>query len=1043
MIPVTVDGDLFPGWPEAAGLPWEAVRCSPESASIVSSIQVNAALQGICYPGHVKWADFSHRIQHRSVLASDADLFTGNTGRQRHRSDTPRLMRLFTRNFGRSPTLRYGAAVVAVLLGLGLGLLMRPGSYETPYLPFYVAVLLAVIAGGFKAGLLATFISAIAVQLLFLPPHDGSVSFNLGNALRGGFFCLASGVICWLIDRRKVRADADIARSEADLRRAQALALTGNWRLDVQRNELWWSDETYHIFDVPKGTLLTYEKFLAAVHPDDREHVDRHWQAALAGAPYDIEHRILVNGTVKWVRETAELEFDREGKLLGGFGAVQDITERKQVEEALRLSEERLRVAAMAAEIGVWYWTPGTNYVEVSANWRRLFGVAPEVEVTFETWRNALHPEDRDRVVRELNAASAEHREFDVEYRALRPDGSVCWIVDRGRASYDKNGFPVSMVGINVDITGQKLAEKALRQSEQRVRLKLDSILSPQADIGNLQLADVLDTPVLQMMMEEFHKFSRVPMAIIDLEGRVLVGVGWQDICTKFHRVNQQSCKHCVESDVELSAGIPPGEYRVYRCKNNMWDVATPITVGGKHVGNVFTGQFFFEGESPDLETFRAQARQYGFDEKAYLAALDQVPRLSREALAAAMTYFMKLAEMVSKLSYSNIKLARSLAERDALTESLRSREAHLRLALDAAKSGTWEWDLQTNQYTWSDEVWDLHGLPANSVEPSYETWLASVHPADRKMAQRVNEEAARSSSDLMLEYRVKAGDSIRWLMARGRPVRDASGHLTRFVGIVMDVTERKRAEEALIRTEKLASVGRLAATIAHEINNPLSAVINTIYIARSQSDISRTVRTYLDLADEELKRITHITRQVLGFYRESANPTRISVQAVLNSAIDLLKGKIEAKGISVNTHYTAQHYVTGLPGELRQVFCNLLSNSVEAIDGNGAIRLRVSRSCHFSTGQSCVRITVADNGKGIDDSVRPHIFEPFFTTKGATGTGLGLWVCKQLVEKHGGSIRIRSRAQHPRTGTVFSILLPAAAAAPAAARTTAGSYTN
>ncbi len=215
---------------------------------------------------------------------------------------------------------------------------------------------------------------------------------------------------------------------------------------------------------------------------------------------------------------------------------------------------------------------------------------------------------------------------------------------------------------VRLDAVRQQDAQ-ALRQSEERVRLKLESILSPAGDTATLELADIIDVESIQSLMNDFHHFARIPMAVIDLNGKVLVSVGWQEVCTRFHRANPQSCAHCTESNTLLSAGVPPGEFRLYKCKNNMWDVATPIVVGGRHVGNLFASQFFFEGEALDYDLFRAQARQYGFDEAEYLAALEQVPRLSREFIDRAMGFFLKLAGMISKLSYSNVKLARSLAE--------------------------------------------------------------------------------------------------------------------------------------------------------------------------------------------------------------------------------------------------------------------------------------------------------------------------------------------------------------------------------------------
>jgi len=190
--------------------------------------------------------------------------------------------------------------------------------------------------------------------------------------------------------------------------------------------------------------------------------------------------------------------------------------------------------------------------------------------------------------------------------------------------------------------------------------------------LGDLRLADVIDVPALQSLMDEFYKVARIPMSVIDLEGKVLVGVGWQDICTEFHRAHPETCKHCIESDTELTAGVPPGQSRLYKCKNNMWDIATPLMVCGQHVGNVFLGQFFFDDEQPDRALFQAQAARYGFDRERYLAALDAVPRLSRKTVADGMAFYLKLSAMLSQLGYSNIQLARSIAEREALMSSLR-----------------------------------------------------------------------------------------------------------------------------------------------------------------------------------------------------------------------------------------------------------------------------------------------------------------------------------------------------------------------------------
>ncbi len=251
---------------------------------------------------------------------------------------------------------------------------------------------------------------------------------------------------------------------------------------------------------------------------------------------------------------------------------------------------------------------------------------------------------------------------------------------------------------------------------------------------------------------------------------------------------------------------------------------------------------------------------------------------------------------------------------------------------------------------------------------------------------------------------------------------------------IVRDITVRKQAEEALIRSEKLASVGRMAATVAHEINNPLEAVTNALYLAKGAEGLPELAREVLELADAELNRVAHIARQSLGFYRESNAPSALSIKTVLESVLDLLRNRIQAKKATVKMQVDDDLYLTAVGGELRQVFSNLLANSLDAIERNGTIILRVSTVVTL-TNQRCVRVTISDSGKGIGANLRSQIFEPFFTTKGTVGTGLGLWVSKQIVDNHGGTIRVRSNTHGPRRGTTISVLLPDTPSAEAGSR--------
>jgi signal transduction histidine kinase len=222
-----------------------------------------------------------------------------------------------------------------------------------------------------------------------------------------------------------------------------------------------------------------------------------------------------------------------------------------------------------------------------------------------------------------------------------------------------------------------------------------------------------------------------------------------------------------------------------------------------------------------------------------------------------------------------------------------------------------------------------------------------------------------------------------------------------------------------------------MAASIAHEINNPLEAMMNTLHLARTAANVPLKALEYLDIADAELRRIAHITRQTLGFYRECSAPTSNSASNLIGSVVNLLQSKIRANGANVEQQCEETLQVMGIAGELRQMLANLLANSLDAIGQGCRIVLRASVSVDPNSGRRRVRITVSDSGHGMALATTKHIFEPFFTTKGSVGTGLGLWVCKQLIEKNGGSIRVRSNTDGERRGSTISLVLPGESAIP------------
>jgi PAS domain S-box-containing protein len=255
-------------------------------------------------------------------------------------------------------------------------------------------------------------------------------------------------------------------------------------------------------------------------------------------------------------------------------------------------------------------------------------------------------------------------------------------------------------------------------------------------------------------------------------------------------------------------------------------------------------------------------------------------------------------------------------------------------------------------------------------------------------------------------------------------PIRDNTGRVMGAAKTARDITQQKKTEQALRTTEKLASAGRMAATVAHEINNPLEAVTNLVYLAKGSSALD-DVKGYLTTIEEELNRISQITKQTLGFYRETVAPSAMRVGEMLNPLISILGRRARNNGIEIRTEIRRDPEIYAVAGEIRQLIANLLNNSIDAVDSGGLIRIRIGANGLNGQHPTGIKITVADSGRGIPASVRSKLFEPFFTTKKDVGTGLGLWVCTNIVQRHHGSIRVKSGTVPGRSWTVFSVFLP------------------
>ena len=385
----------------------------------------------------------------------------------------------------------------------------------------------------------------------------------------------------------------------------------------------------------------------------------------------------------------------------------------------------------------------------------------------------------------------------------------------------------------------------------------------------------------------------------------------------------------------------------------------------------------------------------------------------------------------ISELKETEQRLHRETAERERLQkleldrQIARTEQTESRLAAivecseDAIISKTLEGEITT----WNTAAARVFGYSSSEivgksvllmVPPEYHAQemeilgkLRAGERVDRQETQRLAKDGTKLDISLTVS-----------------PVKDASGKVIGASSIMRDITARKQEEEKLRLAEKLATAGRLAATIAHEINNPLAAVTNLVYLARMSAS-SEPTRRFLTQAEQELARVAHMAKQTLGFYRESSGAARVTISSLLPDLLSVFSSKARNKSIEIRTELRKDPAVLMKPGEIRQVLANVLSNSLDAVEGGGQIRIRVSTAEQRAGGVPSVLITIADSGPGIPPAVRSRLFEPFFTTKQDVGTGLGLWVSKNIVQHHGGHIRLKSSVRPGKSWTAFSILLP------------------
>jgi PAS domain S-box-containing protein len=375
----------------------------------------------------------------------------------------------------------------------------------------------------------------------------------------------------------------------------------------------------------------------------------------------------------------------------------------------------------------------------------------------------------------------------------------------------------------------------------------------------------------------------------------------------------------------------------------------------------------------------------------------------------------------------SNGKALRLIGATMDVTRSKQAEDAALHLAsiVESSDDAIISMDLQGNINTWNAGAEKTCGYDAAEVLGWPISIVSAPGCADTVLHSVRAIGQGERTNHLETAWRRKDGNVIDVLMTLS-PIHDAAHNVIGLSAIGRDVTDHKKMERVLRLNEKLAETGRLAASIAHEINNPMATLTDIIFLLEHSLSADQPAHQYVAIARQEAARISHITTHMLSLYRESKEPVPVDLSEVVESAISLYASKMKMNGIRSELRNDHRCEVLAFPAEMRQVFSNFVANAVEACGTGSTIRVHVRNSRSWSRPETRgVRVVIADNGSGISEQSRQQLFRPFFTTKGEKGTGLGLWVTQSIVRKHGGFIRVRSSTAPDRSGTCFSVFIP------------------
>jgi PAS domain S-box-containing protein len=724
---------------------------------------------------------------------------------------------------------------------------------------------------------------------------------------------------------------------------------------------------------------------------------------------------------------------DALGASTGIFVSASDITERAIAEEALRRSEERLQLALNASTgIGTWDWTAESGRITGDERFAALFGIDPQRVAAggaFDAVLNLIHPDDRARIAVDVRQSIADRAALKLEFRVVRSDGEVRWLLTQGRCTFDAEGRPIRFPGVSFDITDRKLAEEAAQEAAEELRSATES----QSFLHGLaERQRALDTPdsIMEMTAAELGaKLGLARVGFYRVAGETIhLGPCWTDgslpklagqwrLDAVAPLVDRYRQGRTVTFD-DSSAEYPQTELS----KLSPSAIGVPLLRGGQWVAT-----FYANGAGP---------RAWQADEIAFV-------------------------ETVVETTWDSVERA------DAVL-ALRESEAQFRAITNSIDHMVWSADAEGGVDYYNDRWYDYTGVEHGSTDG--DAWSKVLHPDDQRRAAAVWEHSVRTGDLYRIEYRMRHHSGIyRWALGRAQPLRDENGRIVRWFGTSTDIqdvvdarevlarsreeleaavrerTERLMAAEAQLRqAQKMEAVGQLTGGIAHDFNNMLAVVIGALdlmerRVAQGRTDIDR----YLVAARDGASRAAALTQRLLAFSRrQPLAPTALDVNDMLGGMIELLVRTL-GEGVVIETQFARRlDPVVADRNQLENVVLNLAVNGRDAMPQGGMLTIETEQRAigaeEAARGEIAagdyVEIRILDTGTGMPPEVVARAFDPFFTTKGVgKGTGLGLSQVFGFIRQSGGHVTIQSETGR---GTCVHVLLPArpeAVPAPAA----------